>query len=237
MGITLEQKNTRNLDYFFKNDAIKSKSFFLQKKIIKWYLNNGRKFPWRNPKATDYDKLIAEFFLQKTRAENVVNVYNEFLNEFPNLEAITSANADSIEIIIKPLGLYKNRSRNLQKCARAILDYYDGKIPDSRDDLLKLPGIGIYIANAYLISQFGLRLAVVDTNFKRVYGRFFSAPMEGDPRRNPFLIKFAEFILPKNNIKEYTYGILDFAALICKNKNSRCKECILNTKCEYYNNK
>lgn len=235
MEITLERKNTRNLAHVFQNEKIKQKIIFFREKIISWYLKNGRSFPWRNPKATNYDRLIAEILLQKTRAENIVTVYMKILDIFPDFYTLSTADPSYVEEIIKPLGLSKNRSQTLTKCAKVIINNYDGKIPSKKDDLLNLPGIGIYIVNAYLISEYGLKLAVIDTNFKRVFNRFFSVPMDGDPRRNPFLLEFAEFVVPNTQIKEYTFGVIDFAALICKNKKPKCEICILKKNCDYYN--
>jgi A/G-specific adenine glycosylase len=237
VGTTLERENTGNLDYLFQKKKIKQKIVIFRKQIISWYLKNGRVFPWRTSNATDYDKFIAEILLQKTRAENIINVYLEFLDMYPDFYTLSDAKPSTVEDIIKPLGLSKNRSQTLTKCAKEIVNNHAGKIPSKREDLLKLPGIGIYTVNAYLISEYELKLAVIDTNFKRVFNRFFHVSMDGDPRRNPFLLKFAEFLLPETHIKEYTFGVIDFAALVCKNKNPKCKICILKKNCDYYTNK
>lgn len=235
MEITLERENTNELSHVFQNEKIKQKIIFFREKIISWYLENGRTFHWRTSEATDYDKFIAEILLQKTRAENVVNVYNKFLEIFPDFYTLSVAKQSYVEEIIKTLGLSKIRSRTLTQSAKIITKNYSGKIPYKREELLNIPGIGIYIVNAYLISKHETKLAVIDPNFKRVFKRFFNVPMEGDPRRNLFLLKFAEFILPDTHIKEYTFGVIDFAALVCKNRNPKCEICGLKKKCDYTN--
>jgi len=202
--------------------------------IVEWYYLNKRDFPWRNQDTSPYEKIIAEFFLQKTKAENIVEVYKKFLIFFPRIEDLANANQKQIINIIKPLGLYKRRSKLLIQFAKCLLKHYSGEIPTKQEDLLKIPGVGPYIANAYLISQFNYRLPVIDTNFKRLYSRVFSVSMDGDPRRNSFLLEFAEYMLPKNNVREYTFAVLDFSALVCSKNNPKCGRCIFNKICDYY---
>lgn len=234
MGTALEQQDTRKLNLIFEKEDIKKKAKFFRKNIVSWYLISGRKFPWRESNVSPYAKLIAEIFLQKTRAENIVDVYNKFLESFPTIDDLAKADNKSIESIIQPLGLQKARSKNLLGLANELAKNNSSEIPSKQEELLKLPGIGIYIANAYLISQYKIKSPVVDTNFNRVYSRFFSVPMKGDPRRNPFLLKFAEYMLPDDHFKEYTFGVLDFAALICQNKNPKCNDCLVNKFCDYF---
>lgn len=218
----------------YQSQEFEYKTNIFRNLIIGWYYLNKRDFPWRNPNISPYEKIVAEFLLQKTKAENIVKVYKKFLTFFPKIEDLANADQKQIKKIIKPLGLYERRSKLLIRFAKCLLKYHSGEIPTKQEDLLKVPGIGPYIANAYLISQFNYRLPVVDTNFKRLYSRVFSVSMDGDPRRNLFLLEFAEYMLPKTNVREYTFAVLDFSALVCSKNNPKCRRCIFNKICDYY---
>lgn len=216
-----------------KHKTGNKKIIIFRKLIFKWSKENFRNFPWRKQGISKYDILIAEIMLQKTKAENVVYIYKKFLEKYPTPSKLSKARQKSIEKLIKPLGLYRNRSQNLLILGKAIVPPND--IPHSYANLSVLPGIGPYITNAFLISAYDQSLPVVDTNIRRLYERIFSIKSKVDPRRDRDIWMFAKKILPKKNCRSFTWGLLDFSALVCKKRKPNCHVCPLQTICNFYN--
>lgn len=91
----------------------KNDTKYFQDRILKWYLENGREFPWRNKSITNYQAVIAEILLQRTKAETVAKFYLQFLKDYPNWKSLADADVSKIEEYLKPIGLYRQRSVRL----------------------------------------------------------------------------------------------------------------------------
>ena len=132
------------------------KEQLLTKKIIKWYDLNKRLLPWRknvSPLKRQYYTLVSEFMLQQTQVVTVIPYFNRFLNKIPNLKKLSTIHDRELIKLWEGLGYY-SRVRNLKKTAKIIISKYSGKIPNNYDDLISLPGIGTYTANASLAIAF-----------------------------------------------------------------------------------
>lgn len=210
-----------------ERDIIKT----FQERLISWFNLNGRRFPWREHGRSPYEILIAEIMLQKTKAENIVPTYLKFIEKYPDFGVLSNANPNELQQDLKALGLSNVRSKNILKLAQEIKKI--GFIPNEREKLLSLPGIGPYIANAFLLAAHNQRLPVVDTNVRRLYERVFSLKSKKDPRRDKEIWTFAEKVLPENNYKEFTWALMDFCASVCKAKNPLCGSCPIRIICEY----
>ena len=198
-----------------------------------WSVANLRDFPWR--RITDpYHLLVAESLLQRTDAQTVTPIYELFLERYPSLEDLAAANLADITKILKPLGLFF-RAERLQQCAEIILNRYDGKIPNTQEKLLKLPGIGDYSARAIGSQAFNQPLAVLDANVARILERFFGLQGERVKSRSKILWGAAELIAPKQNVGTWNLTLLDFGAMVCKAPNPCCQACPLSSKCHHWN--
>jgi A/G-specific adenine glycosylase len=197
-----------------------------------WFTGNKRDFPWRHTEEP-YEILIAELLLQRTRAENVVDVYNEFLKEYPSICDLSKANIERIQEIIAPLGL-KKRADFIKNISVRIIRDYEGYIPHSKEELLDIKGIGYYIAYAILCFAYGEKVAVVDWNVARVIGRIWNYKVKSSPHSNKKFISFAQELLPETDPKKYNWSVLDFASLVCKPRNPDCENCPITHLCEYY---
>lgn len=199
--------------------------------ILSWYKENGRRFPWRE-KTDPYQILIAEIMLQRTKADQVVTVYEEFLKEFPLIEHLNRATLKQVQSYFAKLGLLW-RATLVKKMALEVITKYNGKIPSNRDELLSLPSIGDYIADAVLSFAFGEDRTVIDVNVCRVIGRLFGLEWKGEARRNPVFRKILNECLPKGRSKEFNWAIIDYASLVCLPRKPLCPKCSLNRICEY----
>ena len=210
---------------------------FVRNRIVSWYKRRGRKnLYWR--KHTDpYTILIAEILLKRTRAETVAPYIVEFLKKYPNLRSLAEAPLEDIINALKPLGLHKQRALHIKELANTIVSKYCGEIPNNYDELIKLPGIGEYIANAVLCFAFRKGVPLVDTNTTRIILRFFGIrPSRSEARRSPEIWEIAREITPKNGeqAREIWWGMIDLAALVCTPKNPKCLLCPLKERCNYH---
>ncbi len=201
--------------------------------ILDWFKLNKRDFSWRRLELTPFQQLIAELMLQKTNANQVEKVFPDFIKEHPDATSIVELKEEDLAHVFQPLGLFNRRARDLKKTAQTILDN-DNKIPEDRKELMKLPGVGDYIANAILCFAYNKSVPIMDANVGRVIKRIFDFPVKAAPSRDKNLAEKMSTLMPKKNFKEFNYAILDFAALICLPKKPKCGKCPLTNLCEYY---
>lgn len=137
-----------------------------QQHILDRYAHHRRDLPWR--KTTDpYHIRVSEIMLQQTQVDRVIPKYNNFLQLFPNVQAL--ATADKQQLLAAWSGLwYNSRALNLQKAAQLIVDEHTCIVPHTVDELKKLPWIGPYTAGAICAFAYNQEVPVVDINIKRV---------------------------------------------------------------------
>lgn len=209
---------------------------FFTTNIIDWHLKeNKRTMPWKGEKDT-YKIWISEIILQQTRVEQGLLYYNIFIQHFPTLKRLASANDEAVFKIWEGLGYY-SRCKNLLISARYIVNNLDGQFPKSYEQLLELKGIGPYTAAAISSFAYGLPHAVVDGNVFRVLARFFGESIAVDSIKGKlFFTLLANELLCKKNSAAFNQAIMDFGATVCKPQIPVCAECILQKKCVAYNN-
>ncbi len=201
----------------------------LAKILLQWWRKNKRNYPWRREKDP-YKILIAELMLQRTKADQVAMVYSHFISRFPNPTALASAQSSEIQNFFRQLGLLW-RVKKVKKLGLTLKKRFAGRIPNNREELLSLPGVGEYIADAVLASAFNEKVVAVDMNVCRVVRRLFDLKPRGECKRDPQVRKKVQQMMPENNVKEFNWAMMDFAALVCIPRNPRCRICPLKTKC------
>lgn len=220
----VHDKRTRRIS----NKKIK----FFQEKILEWYEHNGRTFYWRRKGLSHYQYVIAEVLLQRTKAETIAKFYPSFLKGFPNWKALVNADVKKLERYLKPIGLYRQRSKRLKSLAQEMVNR-NGRLPRDREELESIPFMGQYIANAVELIIFNQPSPLVDVNMSRVLERFFGPRKMADIRYDPYLQMLSYKIVEHKRAKEINWAILDFAATICKPK-PLCDSCPLIKKCKHY---
>jgi len=217
---------------YFKNMPSKQEIYEFRNSILKWFENNKRDYPWRE---TDdpFRLLIAEIMLRRTNADQVKNVYIKFFKKYPDLYSVSKANEKDIEEILYPLGL-KWRVPSIISVARQIQEKCDGNLPQTRSELINLPGVGDYVAGAVLSIAFNKNEWIVDSNIVRLFKRYFSIETSKEGRRDKQIIDIAKVYSSFNESREANLAILDFAALVCSPKNSNHNGCVLKTNCSYW---
>ncbi|MDI6735240.1 MAG: DNA glycosylase [bacterium] len=203
----------------------------IRRKILLWYSQNKRDFPWRHTK-NPYEIMIVEFMLHRTRADQVVPVYRDFIKKYPDIDSLASADPVEVSKVTENLGLHW-RGKHFINAALFIRDNFRSKIPDSRDKLLTVPGIGDYVAGAILTVVFNKKEWVVDSNIARFLNRFYGLKLRGEIRRKRELIKITKRLYQTTRSEQLTFALLDFSAMVCKPVKPVCCSCIVKTKCTY----
>ena len=201
-----------------------------RRKILAWYSDNGRSFPWRNKSASKYKLIISELLLQRTRAETIGNFLGTFFSHYPSWKKLAGASEAEIRKVIQPIGLWKRRAPILKNLAIEI-SKRNGRFPTKRIDVEALPGVGQYIANAILLFCHGEAQPLLDAGMARVLERVFGSRKLADIRHDPYLQGLAFEIVQCKKAREINWAILDLAATTCLVRKPRCNECPLVSMC------
>lgn len=205
------------------------------KVIIKWYLENKRDLPWRNT-SNPYFIWISEVILQQTKVAQGHDYYLRFISAFPTVKHLANADIDKVMKLWQGLGYY-TRARNLHKAAQQILTNYNGELPKSYTELLKIKGIGPYSAGAIASFAFKEVVPAIDGNVYRVLSRVygvFSSP-ESSAGKKEFHSLVMELI-DKDRPDIFNQALLDFGALQCVPRSPNCITCPFNHICYAYRN-
>lgn len=202
-------------------------------RLLNWSSNNFSIYPWRK-KVSRFHGLIAEILLQRTKADQVVPVFELFRKRFRTPEILARASEKDVLEFIYPLGLHW-RAKKIIMLGRHLASH-GSRVPDTFEDFIKLPGVGEYTAAAFLSFHMGKRAPIIDSNVVRFYGRYFGLEINRDSRRKKWFIKFADILTPAKQHKKYNYALLDFTRLICKPRPD-CQLCFLSSSCQYFLNR
>ncbi len=190
-----------------------------------------RDFSWRH-KITPYRILIAEFMLQRTRAEQVEPVYKQFIARYPTVKTLSKVKTKEVAQYTKHLGMHW-RSKHFITAAKFIVNEYKGKIPAGRKKLLAIPGVGEYVAGAILTVAFQKPEWVIDSNIARFFNRYYGLRLQGEIRRKKEIIELSKRFFRHKNPRKLLFSILDFTALVCLPRNPLCAKCPLKKRCKY----
>lgn len=212
------------------SDPTMTKGERFREDLLEWAEEHIREFPWRDPSITMYEMLMSEFFLSRTRAEVVARVIPDFLDSFPDLEALREASEDEIAAVIRPTGLQNRRAKALKEIAEEL----EGEVPRDVEALQSLPRVGEYVAHATLCFGLERPLFIKDTNVTRVFQRVLGDDWPEDDGEQATLL---QELVPEESPRLYNLALLDFGAEICTARSPRCEECFANAYCSYYEEK
>ena len=203
--------------------------------LVKWYQQNKRILPWRKEK-NPYKIWISEIMLQQTRIEAVKEYYHRFMQELPTVNDLAGIEEERLLKLWQGLGYY-NRARNLKKAAIIINEEYQGEMPSSYAELLKLPGIGEYTAGAIASIAYNEKVTAVDGNVLRVISRIIGSKknvLEEATKRE--ITTMLENIIPEE-AGDFNEGLMELGETIClPNQQPLCEKCPLKQHCYAYQN-
>lgn len=214
---------------FTPPSSLRKSSF--TKGLLQWnHDHNTRQMPWKGEKDP-YRIWISEIILQQTRVEQGLSYYYHFIRTFPTIQKLAKAPDEKVFKCWEGLGYY-SRCRNLLATARFIVKEYNGRFPDTYEEILQLKGVGPYTAAAISSFAFQLPHAVVDGNVFRVLSRYFGIETATDSTAGKKVFTtLAQELLDHKQPGAYNQAIMDFGAVICKPAAPLCNNCVLRKKC------
>ncbi|WP_240541349.1 A/G-specific adenine glycosylase [Bifidobacterium santillanense] len=141
-------------------------------RLAAWWEANARDLPWRFGRATPWGVLVSEVMSQQTQMSRVVPYWTQWMERWPDAAALAAAPKADVITAWGRLG-YPRRALRLQECARVVSTECGDELPRTYDALIALPGVGDYTASAVMSFAYGERIAVIDTNIRRVLARVF----------------------------------------------------------------
>jgi len=205
----------------------------IQNKLLSWFDQNGRSFPWRET-SDPYKVLLAEKLLQQTAVNTqVMSAYKLITKRHPTIKHLAKAKAKELAPVIRPLG-FAYRAKELPLLAKAVIKKSAGEIPKDLNSLLSLPGVGDYAARAVLSFAHNCDVPIVDTNVARLLHRVFGidGPLPANPARSKRLINIAARLIPAGRSREFNLAALDLCASICTARRPKCFRCPIQKQCD-----
>jgi len=199
--------------------------------VLNWYDKNKRDLPWRKFKDP-YKIWLSEVMLQQTQVKTVIPYYERWLNEFGSIQNVANAELDSLLKLWEGLGYY-SRCRNFHRASRIITKKYDGKIPETYDEFIALPGVGKYIASAVLSIAHDIKIPAIDVNLKRVYARILK--IKQYTKYNLVRIeKLGHELVQCGRPGDFNQAIMDIGSKLCRPFNPLCNVCPIRKHCKAY---
>ena len=178
-----------------------------------------------------YTLLIAVMLSAQTTDKSVNLVTPKLFETYPNPSSLAKANLEDVESIIKSLGLYKNKAKNLIAMAKVLVDEHGGEVPSRKEDLVSLPGVGVKTANVVGAECFGTAAIAVDTHVSRVATRLGYAKEGTDPVKIEGIL---EKRFPKESHIKLHHQLIWFGREICHARKPDCASCELGSHCLYF---
>ncbi|THB74411.1 MAG: endonuclease III [Desulfobacteraceae bacterium] len=177
-----------------------------------------------------FQLLIATILSAQCTDAQVNRVTAVLFDRFPTAPDLAGASLKDIKSIIFSTGFYNNKAKNIQACAQALLDQYQGEVPQDIDKLVRLPGVGRKTANVVLTSIFDAQAIVVDTHVQRISQRLGLTR-----KKDPVGIEFDLMKkLPEHTWSDFSLWLIYFGREICDARKPLCAECPLNQVCTYF---
>jgi len=189
-----------------------------------------------NPKSdlnysNHFEMLVAVVLSAQTTDVSVNKVTPELFSKYPNPKSLKEAPIEDLENILKSIGLYKTKAKNIKNLSKILHDKYDSKIPSERKDLESLPGVGRKTANVVLANAFGKNVIAVDTHVNRVSKRL------GIAKESDNILEVEERIVKyfqKDDLKKLHHQLIFFGRYHCLARNPKCENCPLQEVCVFY---
>lgn len=194
-------------------------------RLKKHFPNPRTELVFSNP----FELLVVVVLSAQTTDVKVNQISPELFKRYPTPEAISKAPIEDLYKILKPINYYRKKAERIKEIGRIIAENYGGKVPDSIDELVKLPGVGRKTASVILVNAFNKPAIVVDTHVQRVSKRL-GLTNSKDPLK---IEKDLAGFFSEENWAYISNALVLFGRYICKAKNPGCRECHLVDICPY----
>lgn len=174
-----------------------------------------------------FELLVAVVLSAQTTDKSVNRVSPQLFAKYPDAKSLSEAKQEDVEEIIRTIGMYRTKSKNIINLAKALCDKYDGKVPGDYDSLVSLPGVGRKTANVVLSVGFGEQRIAVDTHVFRVANRIGLVKAKDVLQTELDLME----CLPHDRWSEAHHSLIFHGRNICDARKPKCKDCPLKELC------
>jgi A/G-specific adenine glycosylase len=201
-----------------------------QNDLISWFRREQRQLPWRKDRDP-YKVWVSEIMLQQTRVETVIPYFNRFLEWFPTLDDLATAEEEKVLKAWEGLGYY-SRVRNLQSAVKEVREKYNSTVPNNPEDISSLKGVGPYTAGAILSIAYGIPEPAVDGNVMRVLSRILSIWDDiAKPATRKIFEKAVRKLISEDDPSSFNQALMELGALICTPTSPSCLLCPVREHC------
>ena len=225
-----------------QNHAAATNASNAETALAEWWQANARDLPWRFGRTTPWGVLVSEVMSQQTQMSRVVPYWTAWMDRWPDAAALADAPTADVITAWGRLG-YPRRALRLRECARVVAHEHGNELPRTYDGLVSLPGIGDYTASAVLSFAFGERIAVVDTNIRRVLSRVFMGQESLGGAASPVERALAKRVLPEDAPARcrrsdrpsvvWNQAVMELGATVCTAKSPSCEACPIAGTCMF----
>ena len=178
--------------------------------------------------SKDYELVIAVMLSAQTTDKSVNAVTPILFNKYPSLKQLNNAPIEDIEEILKPIGLYKNKAKNLKGIVKDLLERFNGAVPSNKDELMTLPGVGNKTAGVIRAEIFQIPDLPVDTHILRISKRLNLAKKDDEPIDVERKLKK---LIPEERWIKSHHQLIHFGPYFCTARNPECKNCKISDMC------
>lgn len=204
-----------------------------QQNLINWYLAEKRDLPWRKDQDP-YKVWVSEIMLQQTRVDTVIPYFNAFIEKFPTIEALATANEEEVLKAWEGLGYY-SRVRNLHAAVKEVSASYSGIVPNTPNEISKLKGVGPYTRGAILSIAYNVPEPAVDGNVMRVLSRILSIWEDiAKPKTRKIFEEATYKLISKEDPSSFNQAVMELGALICTPTSPSCLLCPVREYCSAF---
>ncbi len=170
-----------------------------------------------------FELSVATILSAQCTDKRVNKVTEDLFRKYESPEDFAAADIETLEEDIRSTGFYRNKAKSIKGFANGVIDDYNGQVPDSMEELTKLPGVGRKTANVILGVAHKIPGLVVDTHVKRI-SRLLGLTEETNPEKIEYEL---QHIVPKEDWTNWAHLIIDHGRAVCKARSPRCNQCVL----------
>jgi len=192
---------------------------------------DARDSPETVARGSPFEALVLTILSAQTTDRSVLKVKGPLFRKYPSIEKLAGADADDVEKIIRSLGYYHAKARNIIAASQALLDEFGGSVPGTMEELLTIPGVGRKTANIVLYHAFGRNEGIaVDTHVRRLAQRIgFS-----DTDNVAVIERDLMALFPREDWGDLTDVLIAHGRITCDAKKPLCEACVIRQYCRFY---
>ncbi len=178
----------------------------------------------------DFQLLVATMLSAQSTDNQVNKITGRLFRECPDVESFAALSLEDLEEKIKQVGLYRSKAKNILAASKMILNDFGGKVPQTLEELTRLPGVGRKTANVVMSTAFAIPAIAVDTHVFRVANRIGLAEAKNELNTELQLQKN----IPREKWARAHHWLIWHGRKICKAQNPRCEICPVREYCQYF---